>query len=97
MAILADRSIREKSNLKAHLSNMRRMITRLMILYERGGLTLHHLVTVTENFNWIRTIRNNTYINRGNPGAQPRVVGFYSPFYSSTPEKQNKITFAGME
>jgi hypothetical protein len=40
-------------------------------------------ITLTENFDWVRKINDNIYVNRGNPDAQPQVVGFYSPFYSS--------------
>jgi hypothetical protein len=35
--------------------------------------------TITENFDWIRNIANNSYVNRGTrEGVKPQVVGFYS-------------------
>jgi len=55
----------------------------LSALYEQGGVIIDDAVTITENFDWIRQIKSNIYVNRGNPGAQPQVVGFYSLFYSS--------------
>jgi hypothetical protein len=55
------------------------------------------LVTITEDFDWIRTIAKNIYVNRGNPGVKPRVVGFFSPFYSTKPLKEKKVPFPGME
>jgi hypothetical protein len=44
-------------------------------------------LTLTEDFDWIRQIESNIYVNRGNPDAQPQVVGFYSPLYSSDIKK----------
>lgn len=56
-----------------------------MILYEKGGVLLQSGITLTENLDWIRTIRTNPYVNRGNRKAKPQVVGFFSPYYSSRP------------
>jgi hypothetical protein len=43
------------------------------------------MLTITENFDWIRNIKSNPYVNKGNPRTEPKVVGFYSPYYSSVP------------
>jgi len=59
----------------------------LSVLYENGGIIIDDLLTITENFNWVKHINNSIYVNRGNQGVEPKVVGFYSPFYSSPAQK----------
>jgi hypothetical protein len=78
----------EKSNngdrlLKDFLEAIQKRLILFSILYERGGVVIDERLTLTENFDWIRQIKTNIYVNRGNPGAEPQVVGFYSPFFSS--------------
>jgi hypothetical protein len=39
------------------------------ILYEKGGILLNGPLTLTENFDWVKKIKSNIYVNRGNPDA----------------------------
>jgi hypothetical protein len=59
------------------------MLTTFGVLHEKGGIITTDKFIITENFDWIRNIKDNVYVNRGNIGAEPQVVGFYSPYYSS--------------
>jgi hypothetical protein len=79
--------------LEARIDTIERRLILLSILYEKGGIIADNIVTLTENFDWIRQIKNNIYVSRGDPGAQPRVVGFYSLYYSSKAAKLKKMEF----
>jgi len=59
------------------------MLTTFCILYEKGGIITTDKFIITENFDWIRKIKDNIYINKGDHEMEPQVVGFYSPYYSS--------------
>jgi hypothetical protein len=50
----------------------------LNILEEHGGVMTDGKCIVVEKFDWIRDIMRNPYVNRGNRGIKPKVVGFYS-------------------
>jgi hypothetical protein len=69
----------------------------LSILYEKGGVIATESFTITETFDWIRSIKSNMHVNRGNFDATPQVVGFFSPYYSLSQEKLNKQIYPGME
>ena len=51
---------------------------------------------MTEDFKWINDIFRNKYVNRGNRGIKPQVVGFYAPYYSFEKAKENIKPFEGM-
>jgi hypothetical protein len=67
--------------------SIQRRLILFSVLFEKGGVIIDGSLTLTENFDWIRQIQNNIYVNRGNPDVQPQVVGFYSPLYSSDIKK----------
>jgi hypothetical protein len=73
------------------------MLTTFSILHEQGGIITTDKFIITETFDWLRDIQQNIYINKGTPHTIPQVVGFYSPYYSSPLEKQNKKPYPGME
>jgi hypothetical protein len=53
-------------------------------------------MTMTEDFKWINDIVRNQYVNRGNRGIKPQVVGFYVPYYSFEKAMENIKPFEGM-
>jgi len=57
------------SNLRFHIDSIERRLILLSILYEKGGIIADDIVTLTENFDWIRQIKSNIYVNRGSLGA----------------------------
>lgn len=51
---------------------------------------------IVETFNWLQEIINNPYVNRGNRGIQPQVIGFYSIDHTLEKSKENLKPFEGM-
>jgi hypothetical protein len=79
---LTDKSNQGDTVLKNKIDSILKRLILFSILYERGGVVIDDHLTLTESFDWIRQIKTNIYVNRGNPGAEPQVVGFYSPSFS---------------
>lgn len=51
---------------------------------------------ITEDFDWIRRIRYNPYVNRGNKGFRPQLVAFYAYDHTFDKVKENIKPFPGM-
>lgn len=51
---------------------------------------------MTEDLTWIEKIMTNPYVNRGNRGIKPQVVGFYSLDYSLEKTKEKLRPAAGL-
>lgn len=68
---------------------MRKMIS-IGILMEQGGTIVTEELIFTESLDWIKQIDANSYVNRGDENIKAKVVGFYDPYYSSSPEKQKR-------
>lgn len=66
------------------------------VLYEHGGIINTGKFAIAEDLTWINTIAANQYVNRGNRIMRPRIVGFYSPYYSPKKAKENIRPFKGM-
>jgi len=56
-------------SLKIYFNSIEKRLILFSILHERGGIIIDSVFTLTENFDWIRQIQSNIYVNRGNPGA----------------------------
>jgi hypothetical protein len=50
----------------------------LNILEEHGGVMTDGKCIMVEKLDWLRDIMRNPYVNRGNRGVKPQVLGFYS-------------------
>jgi hypothetical protein len=68
----------------------------LNILEEHGGVMTDGKCIIVEKFDWLRDIMRNPYVNRGNRGIKPSVVGFYSFDHTLEKRKENLKNFAGM-
>lgn len=68
----------------------------LNILDEHGGVMTDGKNIIVENFNWLRNITKNPYVNRGNRGVKPQIVGFYSIDVTADKKKVNLKPFKGM-
>ena len=51
---------------------------------------------LVEKLDWLKDILKNPYVNRGNRGVKPRVVGFYSIEHTFEKSKENLKPFEGM-
>lgn len=58
------------SNLRHHLKSIEKKLSLLILLEEHGGIAISEKFTITETFEWIKNIRDNIHVNRGN-GDQP--------------------------
>ena len=52
---------------------------------------------MTQDLSWLSSIAANPYVNRGNRGIKPQVVGFYSFSFTAAKQKENIKPFKGME
>jgi hypothetical protein len=69
----------------------------LNLLDEHGGVMIDGKCIVVEKFDWLRDIMRNPYVNRGNRGVKPQVVGFYEFYHTLSKKKENLKPFAGMQ
>jgi hypothetical protein len=97
LQLLEKRAQTDKSNLKYHINSVAKTIILLNVLNDNGGLITNAEFAMTEDLKWLRSITANPYVNRGNRGIKPQVVGFYSSDYSFAKEKENIKPFKGME
>lgn len=56
----------------------------LLVLEANGGIMISKYLAFVENFDWLRLITKNIFINRGAAGILPRVFGFYNITRSSS-------------
>jgi predicted phosphodiesterase len=68
----------------------------LNLLCDNGGVITSGDFALTEDLSWLKEISRNIYALRGNKGVKPQVAGFYSPYYSTKPKKENIKSFWGM-
>lgn len=87
----------EKSSLKYHVDSIAQKLILLNILQENGGIVSSGEHAMTEDLSWIASIASNPYVNRGNRGIKPQVVGFYSFDYSLEKSKEKLKPSAGLE
>jgi hypothetical protein len=80
-----------------NLKRITKTLVLLNVLNENGGLFTNGEFAITQDLSWLRSIGANPYVNRGNRGAKPQVVGFYSFGLTAAKQKENLKPFAGME
>ncbi len=78
------------------LSEIIRNFILLNILDEHGGVTTDGRNIIVEKFDWLRDITRNPYVNRGNRGFKPQIVGFYSIDRTDGKRKENLRPFKDM-
>ena len=47
------------------------------ILNEKGGIFVESNVLFTQNFNWLKSINYNKYVNKGSIYSTAKYVGFF--------------------
>ena len=85
------------SSLKYHIDSIASKLILLTILQENGGIVSSGEYAMTEDLAWVNTIASNPYVNRGNRGIRPQVVGFYSFDYSLEKTREKLKPSAGLE
>lgn len=58
------------------------------VLLDKGGIIVNAYTAAVEDFNWVKNISSNIYVNRGNRNTVAKVVGFYSSIHSSQKTKE---------
>ena len=64
-------------------------VSRLMVLYDKGGVLLNDYYCLTESLEWIKGIESEIHLKRGLDSVPAQVFGFYSPEMGSANEKVN--------
>jgi len=62
----------------------------LHLLKRYGGVIMNYKCIFTETLEWLRHIKYNVNINRGNPDTPPRYFAFYNINDGPHIEKENK-------
>jgi hypothetical protein len=63
------------------------------ILNEKGGIVVESNILFTQNFNWLKYIKYNKYVNKGSIHSRAKYVGFFDIDHGTELKKFNKIGF----
>lgn len=75
---------RDSSLTKAAYVDIQRTLIMLLVLEAKGGIIVSKYLAFVENFDWMRLITKNIFINRGADGILPRAFGFHNITRSSS-------------
>lgn len=64
----------------------------LLVLEANGGISISQPLALVENFDWLRQITKNIFINRGSSGILPKVFGFHNISRSSSRVQEKERT-----
>lgn len=69
-----------------HARRILRIITLLHILHQHGGVAISENLLMTEQLDWLETVRGSPFLNGDFSGVHIEVVGFFAAEASSEPE-----------